>query len=79
MTLFGAVIQQNSLSLLSFLFLTHVQFFSSKIYQVCHLKYSYIFCFFPNFCFLAIVDLLVLVLLVFFPIAVISLSLFFSL
>ena len=41
MTLFCAVIRRDSVSLLSFSFLSHIQVFSWEISFVCRLKYSY--------------------------------------
>ena len=41
MVLFWALIRRDSVSLLSFLFFSHVQVFSCKILFVCHLKCPY--------------------------------------
>ena len=73
MTLFCVAMRRDSVSLVRFLFLSHVQVFSCEILLICRLKYSYT-CFTSHFCFLVIVVLLILVLFVF---AVISLSLIF--
>ena len=67
MTLFCAAIRRDSVSLLRFLFLSHVQVFLCEISLVFHLKcphscFSYHFCFLVNFVLLMLVlSLLLLV------------------
>ena len=60
MTLFYAPIRRDSVALLRFPFLSHVQIFSCKISFVCHLKCTYN-SFSSHFCFLVIVVVLILV------------------
>ena len=64
-----ALLFEKIVSLLCFPFLSHVQVFLSEISLVCHLKYPYS-CFSSHFCFLVIFVLLMLVLSVFFLVAV---------
>ena len=70
-TLFYAAIRKNSVSLLKFSFLSHVQVFSYELTLVCRLKYPYS-CFSSYFCFLVIFVPLMLVLSVLFLGTVIS-------
>ena len=72
MTLFCAVIRRDSVSLLKFPFLNHVQVFSCGMF-ISRLKHPYS-CISSHFCFLSIVILLSIVLSVSFPMAVISSS-----
>ena len=72
MALFCAAVRRDSVSILMFPFLSHVQVFLWKILLVCHLKYPYC-CFSYHFCFLVIFFLLMLVLSVLFQVAIISL------
>ena len=72
---FCVAIRRDSVSLLKFLLLRHVQVFSLEISSVCRLKYSYS-CFSFYFSFL-VVDLLIIILSVLFLVTVISLSLLF--
>ena len=74
--LFCAAIRKNSISLLSFPFLSQVQVFSCEISVVCRLKCSNS-CFSSHFYFLVIFVLVMFVLSVLFLVAVISLSLHF--
>ena len=76
MTMFCAAIKKDSVSLLRFSFLSHVQVYSYEIFFVCCLKYPYS-CLSSHFYFLVIVVLLILVLFVLFLVTVICLSLFF--
>ena len=71
MALFCVAIRRNSLSLLRFLFLSYVHFFSCEMSIISHLKRPQR-CFSSHFCFLVIVVLLVLVLSVSFLVVVIS-------
>ena len=73
MALFCAAIKRDSVSLLRFSFLIHVQVFSCKISLACRLKCPYS-CFSSHFCFLVIFGLLTLVLLILSLVAAISLS-----
>ena len=77
MALFCAAIRKDSVYLLRFPFLSHVHVFSSEMSLVSHLKRP-LSCFYPLFFFLVIVVPQVLVSLVLFLVAVISLSLRFS-
>ena len=77
MALFRAAIRRDSVSLLRFPFLSHVQVFSCEILLISRLK-RLLSCFSSPFCFLVIVGLLVLVSLVLFLVAVISLTPHFS-
>ena len=76
MALFCATVRRDSVSLLRFPFLSHIQVFFYEMSLVYRSKYSYSF-FSSHFCFLAIVVLLILVLFVLFLVAVISISLLF--
>ena len=76
MALFYTAIRRDSVSLLKFPFLSHVQVFSCEISLVCRLKFPYN-SFSSHFCSLLIVVLLILVLLVLFLVAISSLSLLF--
>ena len=70
-----AAIRRDSVSLLRFHFLSHVHVFLCEMLLISRLKHS---CFSSYFCFLVIVVLLVLMSLVLFLLAVISLPLCFS-
>ena len=72
MALFCAAIRRDSVSLISFLFVRHVQVFSCEMSFFSRLKCPYC-CFSFHFCFLVIFVLLMLVLSVLFLVAVISL------
>ena len=74
--MFSAATRNNSISLLKFPFLSHVQIFPPETLLVRCLKYLYS-CFFPDSVFLIIVVPLILMLSVLFLIAVICLSLLF--
>ena len=65
MALFCATIRRDSVSLFRIPFLSPVQVFSFEISLLCRLKYTKN-CFSFHFCFLVIIDLLILVLLVLF-------------
>ena len=60
MAIFHTVIRKDSVSLLRFCFLSHIQVFLCEILLVSHLKYLYI-CFSSHLCFLVIVVLLIIV------------------
>ena len=72
MALFFAAIRRDSVSLLRFPFLNHVQVFSCENLLVCRLKCPYS-CFSSNFCFLVIFILLMFVFTVLLLVVVISL------
>ena len=76
MALFCAAIRKDSISLLRFPFLRHVQVFSCEVPLVCRLKYLYS-CFASHFCFLIIFAQLILVLSVLLLVAEIRLPLRF--
>ena len=76
MALFCAAIRRDSVSLLRFLFLCHVQVFSCEISLVCRLKYPYS-CFSSHFYFLVIIIELIIALFVLYLVAAIILSLLF--
>ena len=76
MALFCAAIRSDSVSLLMFLFFSHVQVFLRKIPLVCCMKCPYSW-FFSHFCFLVIFVLLMFVLSVLFVVTVINLPLLF--
>ena len=61
MALFCAAFRKDSVSLLRFPFLSHVNVFLCEISLVCRLKYPYS-CFSSHFCFLVIVVLLIFML-----------------
>ena len=71
MALFCAAIWRDSVSILKFPFLSHIQVFSREMLFISRLKLS-LSCFSSYFCFLVIVILLVFVLLVLFLVAVMS-------
>ena len=71
MALFCVAIRRDSVSLLKFPFLTHVQVFLCEMLFISRLKHPYS-CFSSYFCFLFIVILLFIVLSVSFLMAVIS-------
>ena len=72
MALLCAAIRRDSLSLLRFSFLSHIQIYSCEVSLVFRMKYPYS-CFSSPFCFLVIAVLLILVLFVLFLVTVISL------
>ena len=72
MVLVYAIIRKDSVSLLRFPFLSHVQVFSREISLVYHLNYPYS-CFSSHFCFPVIFVLLMLLQSVLVLVAVISL------
>ena len=76
MALFCAAIRRDSVSLLKFLFLSHVHVLSSEMLFISHLKRPWS-CFPSHFCFLVFVILLSIVLSVLFLMALISLRLCF--
>ena len=76
MALFCVAIRRDSVSLLRFPFLSHLQVLSYEILFVCRLKYPYR-CFSSYFCLLVIVVLFIIVLFVLFLVAVIRLSMLF--